>query len=178
MEIKDIKIHSHVIGVGGSGQWQHSDIERKSKYKLADCPTMALGDLEHLGTRHYFAVAGQQRKALVKHVIGRTELTDEAIPASDGITPILDEARSDACLATQSPELFKGHVADTQHTCSTAVVDHFHGTPGRPIVRSQADSLSWPVQDIRIDELGPQVFKRTGKRLFHLSCDGGSGIVG
>lgn len=100
MEIKDVEVQSHVISVGGSGQRQHSDIECKSKNNLADRPPMALCDLDQLGTGYHIAIAGQQREALVSHITGRTELADVAIPAANGVTPVLDEAGADASLVT------------------------------------------------------------------------------
>lgn len=58
-EIEDIEIRSHVIGVGGSGQRQDSDIESESKNNLADGSTVAFGDSDQFGMSHHVVVGGQ-----------------------------------------------------------------------------------------------------------------------
>jgi hypothetical protein len=56
-EIKNIEVRSHVISTGGSGQRQHSDIQREPENNLADGPTIAFGDLNQFRTRYWKAQA-------------------------------------------------------------------------------------------------------------------------
>lgn len=166
-----------MIGVGSPGQRQYPDIESEPEDNLADGPTVAFGDLGQFGTSHRLAVGGQQREALVNDFVGGAELPDSPIPASDSVAAVLDEARPNARLLTQGLKLFESDIADTNQACSTTSVDDFHRTPGRPIVGGQTDALGRAVQQIRINDLGVQMFERAGERLFHLGRDGSRGIV-
>ena len=100
VEIKDIEIRSHVIGVGGPRQRQNADIKTEPEDNLADGSIVTFGDLDQFGASQHFAIGSQQRKALVDNFMSGAELTDAAIPTSNCVATVLDEARSDSCLAT------------------------------------------------------------------------------
>ncbi len=141
-------------------------------------PTVALGDPGQFRAGHRLAVGGKQGKSLVDKVVGGAELSDATIPASDGVTSVLDEAGSDACLPAQALELFEGDVADSEQADPAAVVDRFHRSPGCPVGGSQTGPLRGAVQQVGIDHLSAQMLERAGERLLDLDRDGGLGIVG
>ena len=107
------------------------------KTTWTDGPAVALGDPAQVGMGQRLAIGGQQREALVDQPVGGAELPDVAIPALDGVAPVLDEAGPDARLSAQELELFEGDVADAEQASPAAVVDGFHRPPGFPVGRGQ-----------------------------------------
>ncbi len=148
--------HSNV----GGGQGHPADVEGEPEDDLADGATVTCGDPDHLGASHCLAVGCQQGEALVDNAVGGAEGTDAAVPAPGGVTPVLDEARPDACLLGEALELFEADVADAEQTDPAAVVESFHRPPGRPVGRGQAGALAGAVQQVGVDHLGPQVPQR------------------
>ena len=60
VEIHDIEIRSHVIGVGGSSQRQNADIKTEPEDNLADGSIVTFGDLGQFGASQHFAIGSQQ----------------------------------------------------------------------------------------------------------------------
>lgn len=107
LEIQDIEIRSHVIGVGGPSQRQNADIKTEPEDNLADGSIVTFSDLSQFGSSQHFAIGSQQRKALIDNFMSGAELADATIPTSDCIATVLDEARLDSCFVAQRLELFE-----------------------------------------------------------------------
>src|SRR4029078_9602639 len=89
LEIEDREIGPHVVGVRGSGQDDHADLQGEAEDHLRDGPAVSLGDPGHFGTGHHSAIGGQEREALIDQAIGVAKLPDIAIPAADRVAPVL-----------------------------------------------------------------------------------------
>jgi tricorn protease len=74
---------------------------------------MPFGDGCQLGTSHRLAVGREQREPLVDQSPGGAEFPDTAIPALDGITAVLNEARWDTSLLAEKLELFEGDITSS-----------------------------------------------------------------
>ncbi len=79
-KVEDIQVRLHVLGVGGSRQWNHADLDREPEDDLRDGVPVTGCDLGHLRSGQCLAIGGQQREALVDHVVGLAKLLDLAIP--------------------------------------------------------------------------------------------------
>ena len=65
VEVEDLEILPHVVGVGRPRQRHHAHLEREPEDDLVDGPAVPLGDPIQLGSGRRDAVGGQQRKALI-----------------------------------------------------------------------------------------------------------------
>src|SRR5579862_26377 len=166
-----------MVGVGGSGQSHHANIESEAEDNLANGPTVALGDEGHFGASQHLTIGRQQRKTLVNYVICSAELADATIPTSGGVTAILHKSRANTRLLAKRLELFQRDIADTEHADEALLVDGFHRAPRGPIVGSQTDALAGTVQHKGVNSVGAKMFQGTFERLLDLERDRGFGIV-
>jgi hypothetical protein len=136
-EIKHIQVVLHVLGVAGPSQEYRIDVDGEAEYDLTDGPTVAFRGPRQLGVRRHVAVGCQQREPLIDQLVRRAELSNATIPASGGITSVLNETGSDARFLAQAFKLFEADVADPKQSSPPAVVDGFHRSPNFPVGGSQ-----------------------------------------
>src|SRR5262249_54528201 len=84
----------------------------------------------------------------------------------------------DARLLAELVELFEADVADPDQAGAAGVVDRLHRPPGLPVVRGEAVPPARAVEEVGVDDRGPQVLQRAGERLLDLPGDRGPGVVG
>jgi hypothetical protein len=98
LELEDVEVLAHVIKVRGSGERQHTGLDRESEDDLSGSLSRSVDDRPEPRTPELGGIRGQQRETLIDDSILATELADVAIPSQSREAAVLDERRADSHL--------------------------------------------------------------------------------
>lgn len=133
VKAEDVQIFLHMLGIRRAREQHHLYIESEPEHDLVHGTLMAFGDPLHFRIGERRAIRGEQRESLIGDLVGHAQITHFAIPATLGITSILDKGWAHTGGLAKSIELFACDVAYAQEAHSSPIVNCLHRSPSFPI---------------------------------------------